>query len=132
MPIVVLVPRSVDIEDRLADKMEEIRANLKEAICNISGFPSSDVLVNLHFCPYRDADPEGAEVVVFADTCPNEELEVSANLLCDAIAIKMANMGFSAGNGAEIWPRFLPGPWCLVRNMEIVDRVEHPRHKASI
>lgn len=127
MPLVSIIPTSESVEEALAEKIDQVRKELKEAICHISGFPEDDVLINLLSCPMRNADPASADMVVYADTCPHEELEARADELRNAIAGTIAMLGFSDGNGAEIWPRFLPGPWCLVKHGAIVDKVSHKR-----
>jgi len=125
MPIVNVVPVTETVEDVLAGRMGEIRALVKAAVCKASGFPEDDVLVNLMQCPYRSVDPASASFVVYADTCPHEDLELKADDLCRTVARVLAGM-FQQGS-FEVWPRFLPGPWCLVRDGEIVDFVSHQR-----
>ena len=129
MPLVSIVPLTKEIEDVLADRIGELRNRIKNTICHISGFPRDDVIVNLMHCPYRNADPASVDFILYADTCPHEELEAKANKLCAAIGMVLADMGLTSGQGAEVWPRFLPGPWCLVKGRQIVDRVSHPRDK---
>jgi hypothetical protein len=110
--------------------MDEVRRRIKDVICLVSGFPRTDVIVNLLSCPFRDADPDSAELVLYVDTCPHEELEARADELCWEIARVLVELGFTAGLGAEVWPRFLPGPWMLVKDDKIVDKVSHPRDKS--
>lgn len=129
MPLVSIVPTTKLVEEVLADRIGELRGRIKDTICNISGFPRNDVIVNLLHCPYRNADPDSTNLILYADTCPHEELEIKANELCAMTGMVLADMGFTHGQGAEVWPRFLPGPWCLVKGREIVDRVGHPRDK---
>ena len=131
MPIVNIVPKSKKVEDALAEKMPELRERVKGAICKISGFPYGDVIVSLCFCPYRNVDPAAADLVLYADICPHDQLEVESNVLCSTVAFILAELGFSSGRGAEVWNRYLPGPWCLVINGEIVDSVSHPRQQGG-
>jgi hypothetical protein len=126
MPLVNIEPSTKEVEDKLAARIEEIRKWMKDTICEVSGFPRHDVLVNLLRCNARDADPEGADFVVFADTNPNETLEGRANDLCRAIAKVFVDLGLANHLTIEIWPRFLPGPWCLLEKNQITDMVFHP------
>lgn len=127
MPIVTIAPRDEEVLQALASRMADIRPRLKEVICSISGFPEDEVIVRLIKPDVVDPDPCEADFVVYADTCPHVGLEASANRLCEAIAMALIRTRL---NDAvfEVWPRFLPGPWALVRNGEIVDTVSHPRY----
>ncbi len=127
MPIVNICPKSKSVENVLDDSMSKIRERLKGTICRISGFPKGDVLVNLLACPFRDVDPDSADIVLFIDTCPHEELEAKSDELCRDIADDLTQLGFTVGRGTEIWARFLPGPWYLVKYGKIVESVPHPR-----
>lgn len=93
MPLVSLVPMSTEVEDELAKRIFEIRKLIKGTICAISGFPPNDIIVNLFRCNVRDSDPDATDFVVFADICPNEELETQASRLCIAIAQALIDLG---------------------------------------
>ena len=130
MPLVSIVPTTERVEEELAGRMEAVRRRIKDMVCYVSGFPRTDVIVNLLRCPFKDADLDSAELVLYVDTCPHEVLEGRADELCEEVARVLVELGFTAGRGAEVWPRFLPGPWCLVKGREIVDKVSHPRDKS--
>ncbi|HSX39058.1 MAG TPA: hypothetical protein VLI92_00470 [Candidatus Saccharimonadales bacterium] len=123
MPLINIEPKDLSVQQDLQARMQELRVGLKLVACRISGFESTDILVNL-LHPVVDADPHSADFVIYADTCPHEGLEARANELCEALALVAVELGFKS---FEVWPRFLPGPWCLVQNGVIVDRVSHPR-----
>jgi len=53
-----------------------------------------------------------------------EDLEARADELCLAIAQVLINLGYEHGK-FEVWPRFIPGSWCLVVNDKVVDKVLH-------
>lgn len=125
MPLIGIHPVSDAVEDELAKVMTDIRSQVKEVVMGISGFPEHDVIVTLHRCTVRDADPHGSEIMVFLDTNPNEELEAVANKLRNAVAKVLIDLGLTKDRNVEVWPRFLPGSWCLVTNGEIVDSVDH-------
>lgn len=127
MPVCTLVPTTVEAETRISMMTEELRSSLKKVICNSSGFPEYDVLIHFARCPYLDADPLAVDIVLYADTCPHEELEVKANSLRDLLAQVLINMGFTVGTGAEVWFRFLPGAWAFAKGGKILDIVDHPR-----
>lgn len=127
MPLVHLAPKTPEVEEVLAGRMSEIRLRLKGVIHQISGFPENDIIVELHNCIVRNPDPDGADVVVHADTCPEKDLEAHANELREEMARVFIELGLLAHLWIEIWLKFLPGPWCLIKDREIVDRVGHPR-----
>jgi hypothetical protein len=127
MPIINLVPTTYEVEFRLNDLIGTVRDRLKSVICLISDYPIIDVLVNLLYCPYRNADPNSADLIVYAETCPDEKLEARADELRDAVARVLNELGFTTGQGTEVWPRFIPGSWCLIKNDTIVDSVSHVR-----
>lgn len=127
MPVVTVIPTWPSVENGLALRMSEVRSILRQAICDASGFPENDVLVHLARCPYRDADLASASVAVYVDTCPHEKLEAVSNLLRNSMARLLINMRL--GGHIEVWIRFLPGPWVLIKDGQIVDQVDHPRER---
>lgn len=127
MPVVTIQPKNKETEEHLAARMDEIRREVKKAICDVSGFPPNDVLVSLANCTMRDADPAAVNFILFADTCTHWELENRADELRDKIAKTLADLGLTGGSGAEVWLRFLPGSWCWVKNRNIEDSVSHIR-----
>lgn len=131
MPNVHIDPATEEAHAMLAARMMKTRPRLKATIARISGFPTNDILVSLSYCPFSDADQDCARFVVVVDTCPHEELEVKSNELRDAIVQDLVELQLTDGD-AEVWVRFLPGPWCLVRHGAIVDSVSHPRDSETV
>lgn len=127
MPIVSLVPNTQDVEDTLAEQMNTIRQRLKLTITRSSGFPPDDILVGLQRCIMRDSDPDAADFVLRIETCPHEELEQKSNDLLQALAADLMELGLTDDRMVEGWIWFLPGPWCLIHERQVVDTVNHPR-----
>lgn len=117
--MVSLVPSTKAVEDTMNALMDTLRKIIREKICEIGGAPREDVFVNLCCCPYRNPDPDLAEVILYGETSPDEKLEVSADKLCSEVATVLSDFGFTQ-KGAENWIRFIPGSWCLIRGGEIV------------
>lgn len=129
MPIVNIVPTTPLVEVHYSLRMGEIRQRMKEDICRISGFPPTDVVVNLLKCPYKDPDLEAAaDAIVYVDTCPHKELEKRADELRIALAQVLVDLGLASGRMVEVWVRFfLPGSWGLWEDGKEVDSVSHQR-----
>src|SRR5881394_2988412 len=99
MPIVKLEPKSPEIEEKLNAIMEDIRRQVKLNICMESGFPERDVLVGLLRCPYRNPDPNAADVVVYIETNPHLDLEQRSTKLVEYIARTLIQSGLSVQIG---------------------------------
>ena len=127
--IVTFAPKNSSVEHVLYVSFREIRTLFKVTVCDISEVPYTDVIVNLNKCDIIDADPAAADFIVFLDTCPDEKLEAKADLLCNEVAKLLISMGLTANCTVEVWPRFLPGSWCLIKDRHIVDVVKHSRIK---
>lgn len=131
MPLIGIHPKREDIEQHIEKLMHFLRPELKRVVGRISGFPESDVIVNLHKCSTADADPNASDFVVKAETNPNEDLESVANVLRDAIAKVFIDAGLTDYLVAEFWPLFLPGSWCMITQREIVHKVDHPKDRGG-
>ncbi len=129
MPIVTFAPKNSRVEHMLSVSFREIRSRVKKTVCEISEHPPTDVIVNLNKCDILDADPDASDFIVFLDTCPDEDLEAKANFLCSEVAKLLIDMGITGNRTVEVWPRFLPGSWCLIKDRHIVDVVNHSRTK---
>lgn len=127
MPLIGIHPKTEQLENWAGSKIEEVRERIKTCVHLISGFPTTDVIVSLHKCDVRNSDPDGADFTIYIDTNPNEELEKNADALRNAIAAVIINAGFATKRDVEVWPRFLPGSWCLIRDNKIVDTVDHKK-----
>ena len=125
MPIINIVPKDELTEKLILEIIEKLRETIKNITCEISGFPKTDILVNLMRCPYRNSDPDSADAIVYIETNPNEDFEDEANYFCKEIAQIFIDCGFTSRNGIEIWTRFVPGPWCLVKKGAIEEFVTH-------
>lgn len=126
MPLVGFRPNTPEMEEVLNKSFSDAsRPRVKKVISDISGFPTTDVLVTLHRCDTRNSDPDAADYIVHINTCPNENLEEHAEELLERIAQALIDLGLTKGLTVEVWPKFLPGPWCMIVNDEIVDRVKH-------
>ena len=125
MPLIGICPSSDAVEEELAGLMSLIRPAIKDVVMAYSGFPEDDVLVTLRKCDVRDKDPFEPAFAVHIDTCPNEELEAVSDEMLETVANALIDLGITKDRSIEIWPKFLPGPWCMVTNGEIVDTVKH-------
>lgn len=125
MPLIGIHPKTDALENWADSVMKKTRQALKDTMHQISGFHTSDVIITLHKCDVKNPDPNGADFVVFIDTNPNEKLEAVADKLCSDIATVLINMGFASKRDVEVWPRFLPGSWCLVRDNRVYETVSH-------
>lgn len=107
MPLISLVPRSKEIEQKLSGSMERIRKALKHIISITWGIPQNDVLINLIKCPYKDADSDMADAVLYLETSPDKKLIRKADILRKEIkeVLRRDLATF------EVWVRFIPGSW---------------------
>lgn len=121
MPIIDLVPKTPVVEDLIYGKMDELRARIQAIVVERLDTLPWDVIVNLRACPYRDADPKGANTVVYLETSPGEKIETMAAALCHALAHLFAEFGLTEEPGTEVWIRYISGAWCLITNGQIVD-----------
>lgn len=126
MPLIDIKPKDQATEDMLAALMPQLRAHLKMYVGNVAHTPKEDVIVTLYRCEVRDADPDAADFVIYADTNPGEQIEEAAEaILATIVGTLTMYASLVAHRRIEIWPRFLPGPWCLLDDGKIVDEVKH-------
>lgn len=125
MPLIGLSPKTEEVEELLATRMNEIRPLFKKKVDEKWGFGESDVIVNLLKCNIRDADPDASDVVILLQTNPNKEAEQTVNKLRNELAQIWIRLGLGLSMRTELWPQFVPGSWCLISGEVMVDHVDH-------
>jgi len=126
MPLIDLYVKSSEVGEYIDERMDKLREVMKELVSTLVNSPKNDIIVTLHRCTVKNADPDGAELVVIAATNPGE-VENVADSLVNTISmvlmeqLKLRDLAWSV----EVWPIFLNGPWQLLRRGFIVDEVTH-------